>query len=169
VELADRALVGDPQDVDALLVRARIHLLARRLKLAIADLEQAVRVSPNDLAALQLLAQAQKNAGLDSQSAATRERADRSRARRALMDRLTKQIDAQPSDPEPRWRLGQVAMEAEMDVLAYQSFQAALDLDPGYRPAREALAKLRGRPGFDRRSVVSVPKPVMGKARPARP
>src|SRR5207244_9413767 len=100
--------------------------LARRPNRAIPDLEAAVRVKPNDVAALQLLAQVQKTIGLTGEAAATQERADRSRDRRALMDRLTKAIDARPDDPDPRWRMGQAAMEGEMDVLAYQSFPAAL-------------------------------------------
>jgi hypothetical protein len=30
-----------------------------------------------------------------------------------------------------------------MDVLAFQCFQAALDLKPGYRPALEAIEEMR--------------------------
>ena len=51
-----------------------------------------------------------------------------------LMDKLTKVIDQHPDDPEPRWQMGQAAMEGEMYTLAYQCFQAALDLDPGFSP-----------------------------------
>jgi hypothetical protein len=80
------------------------------------------------------------------------------------MDRLAKAIDARPDDPEPRWRMGQAAMEAEMDVLAYQSLQAALDLDPNYQPARAALAALRSRKGFDPTSLGRPQLPSSGKS-----
>jgi cytochrome c-type biogenesis protein CcmH/NrfG len=69
------------------------------------------------------------------------------------MDRLTKVIDQRPEDPEPRWRMGQAAMDGEMYVLAYQCFQAALYIDPHYKPALDALATLRSRPGFDPAAV----------------
>jgi tetratricopeptide (TPR) repeat protein len=169
VELAGRALAGDPESFDALLVRARIHFVARRMKRAIADLEQAIRVKPNDVAALQLLAQAQKTLGLMREAAETQERAERSRARIALMDRLTKVIDERPLDPEPRWRMGQAAMDGEMYVLAYQSFQAALDLDPSFQPARRALETLRTKKGFDYTALAGAQLQITGKPAPPRP
>jgi tetratricopeptide (TPR) repeat protein len=149
VELANRALTGDPHNIDARLVRARIHFRSRRMKLAIADLEAAVGVKPDDVGALQLLAQAQKTMGQTREAAASQKRADQLRDRRILMDQLSKAIEARPDDPEPRWRMGQAAMEAEMYVLADQSFQAALDLDPSYQPARTALERLRTQKGFE--------------------
>jgi tetratricopeptide (TPR) repeat protein len=151
--LADRALDGDPNNFDALLVRARLRFLSRRLKLAIADLEKAVQVKPNDVATLQLLQQSQRNLGLTKEAARTLERADRARDRIALIDRLTKVIDKRPDDPEPRWRIGQAALEGEMYILAHQCFQAALDLDPSCKPARDGLASLRSQKGFDYQAV----------------
>jgi predicted Zn-dependent protease len=153
MELARRALAADPANFDALMVRARGHALTRQARPAIDDLEKALAAKPNDRAALQLLSQVQRSAGLVRESKATQERADRARERIELMDRLTKVIDQQPKDPEPRWRLGQAAMDGEMYVLAYQCFQAALYLDPHYKPARDALETLRSRPGFDPAAV----------------
>src|SRR5262249_49434848 len=95
-ELANRAHTGDPGNVDALLVRAHIHFRSRRVQLAIADLEAAIRVKPDDIGALQLLAQAQQSIGQTQEAAANRQRADQSRERRALMDQLSKAIEARP-------------------------------------------------------------------------
>src|SRR5262249_47754943 len=127
--------------------------LTHRPRPAIEDLEKALAVSPNDRAALQLLSQVQRSIGLTRESRATQERAERARERIALMDRLSKFIDQHPDDPEPRWRMGQAAMDAEMYVLANQCFQAALSIDPSYKPARDALETLRSRPGFDPAAV----------------
>jgi tetratricopeptide (TPR) repeat protein len=151
--LAGRSLAADPTNFDALLVRARVHALTHQPRAAIEDLEKAVAVKPNDRSALQLLSQVQRSAGLTREARATQERAERARERIELMDRLTKVIDQHPEDPEPRWRMGQAAMDGEMYVLAYQCFQAALYLDPNYKPARDALGTLRSRPGFDPASV----------------
>jgi tetratricopeptide (TPR) repeat protein len=161
---ADRALAGDPDNFDALLVRARLHFLSRRTKLAIADLETAVRVKPNDLPTLQLLLQAQKSLGMTKEAEKTQELADHARTRIALMDSLSKAIDQHPEDPKPRWEMGQAAIEGEMYTLAYQCFQAALDLDPKYTPAREGLEVLRTKKGFDYQAAIKMQLQVPGAA-----
>jgi predicted Zn-dependent protease len=167
-KLADRALASDSREFDALLVRARLHFLSQQPRLAIADLEQAGKARPNDLATLQLLLQLQSSLGMTREAAVTQERADRARARITLMDRLAKVIAQRPEDPEPRWGMGQAAMEGEMYVLAYQCFQAALDLDPKYKPAREALESLRSRKDFDYEAMVRSQLQVPGKPQPPR-
>ena len=79
-----------------------------------------------------------------------------------------KLIDQHPGDPEPRYRMGHAAMEGEMNVLAYQSFQAALDIDPRYEPARIALRKLRTEKKFNPQTMLES-KPRFTAARPANP
>jgi tetratricopeptide (TPR) repeat protein len=151
--LARRALTIESTNFDALLVRARVRALSHQSELAIGDLEKAILVKPGDRAALQLLAQVQMSTGRTEEARATQVRANRARDRIELMDRLTRLIDQRPEDPEPRFRMGQAALEGEMYVLAYQCFQAALDLDPNYQPARDALQTLRSQKGFDPTSL----------------
>jgi predicted Zn-dependent protease len=143
LDLADRALALDPDNFDARLARARVHNLAGRADRALADLEEAARIKPNDLGALQLLAQVQSRLSLTAEAEASRARFRKASDRVALMDRLTREIHQRPEDPEPRWRMGQAAAEGGMHTLAVQCYQAALDLDPNYTPAREALAALQ--------------------------
>jgi tetratricopeptide (TPR) repeat protein len=145
LDLADGALASDPESFDARLVRAQIHHREGRPEQALADLESATRINPNHVGALQLLAQVQTRLGRSDQAKATLERTRKTRERLALMDRLTREIHEKPDDPEPRWRMGQAAVEGGMETLAYQCFQAALDVDPTYGPAREALDELRER------------------------
>jgi tetratricopeptide (TPR) repeat protein len=168
-KLADRALAGEPNNFDALLVRARLSALTPEPKLAIADLEKAILVKPNNSAALQLLSHVQMRLGLTSEASATLERSKRARERIEMMDRLTKIIDQRPEDPEPRWRMGQAAAEGNMHVLAYQCFQAALDLDPNYQPAKSALEKLRSLKGFDPTSLAGQQLQASGKSRAGEP
>jgi predicted Zn-dependent protease len=149
LKLAGRALAVDSDNFDALLVQSRAHALLHQPELAVEELEKAVQVKPNDRPALQLLSQLQMSLGRTDHARATQERAKRAEARIELMDQLTKVIDQHPEDPEPRWRMGQAAMEGNLNVLAYQCFQAALDLDPNYQPARHALQSLRSRKGID--------------------
>jgi tetratricopeptide (TPR) repeat protein len=166
-ELADRALVVNPDEFPALLVRARLRFLAHRANLAIADLQKADAIKPNDVPTLQLLVLAQRSLGLTSEAAATQARADLARDRVVRMDKLSRQISRRPDDPEPRWGMGKEAMEAKMYALAYQCFQAALDLDPGYQPARADLQALRANKDFDYQAAVRSQLQMPGK--PVRP
>ncbi|WP_158633627.1 tetratricopeptide repeat protein [Tautonia sociabilis] len=142
LDYADRCLAIDPSRSDALLTRARIHRAFGRADLALADAEDAVRLAPNDPAALNFLALAEAAAGFSERSQATSARHRDLVARIARMHELTDQIQANPDDPEPRWRLGLEALEAGEIELARQSFQAALALQPDCPPALQGLAAL---------------------------
>jgi tetratricopeptide (TPR) repeat protein len=167
--LANLALASDPKNFDALLVRARIRVLSRLPLDALADLEKAVQINPNKVAALQLLLQVQTSLGKTAEAAQTNAQAHRTRERIVLMDQLAKTVHQRPNDPEPRYRMGRAALDGKLYVLAYQSFQAALDLDSNFKPAREALEQLRELEGFDYRSVVASPTQVMGRNQATRP
>lgn len=143
VELASRALITDPVNVHALLVRARVRLASGHPEQALVDAERGAATHPNDLGALQLLAQVESRLGMTERASATMERHRRANARTVLIGRLTEQIARNPDDPEPRCRLGQAAVEGGAYVLAGRCFQAALDLNPNYQPARDALIALQ--------------------------
>jgi hypothetical protein len=53
--------------------------------------------------------------------------------------------------------------------LAFQCFQAALDLDPNYQPARNALEELRSLKGFDPSSLAGPQLQALGKPRARDP
>jgi tetratricopeptide (TPR) repeat protein len=146
VRLIERALKADADNVDALLTRARLHNLARRLDDELADLEHVLRVNPNHLAALQLLVQVRTRLNQPELAAEAKTRWTATKERLAMMDRLVRDITQRPEDPELRYRMGQAALEGKMYTLADQCFQAALDVSPKYKPARDALQKLRTDP-----------------------
>jgi tetratricopeptide (TPR) repeat protein len=152
--LANRALELDPDNLDALVVRARIRFANRDPLQARQDLLRAVRVNPNDAGTLQLLAQVERSLGLHDEAEKRIMEAEQARNRLARIEQLTHEIEQRPEDPEPRWRLGEVALEGRLYTLAYQCFQASLDLDPSFRPAREALARLRSRDDFHEEEVM---------------
>jgi predicted Zn-dependent protease len=147
--LANRSLTSDPSGFDALLTRARVRLTRRELELARHDLEKALAIRAHDVGALQLMAQVEWALGLAKESESSQRRAERSRQRIALMDRLTREIAQSPNDPRPRWEMGQAAIDGEMYSLAYECFQAALDLDPGFQPARDGLRTLSVEKNYD--------------------
>jgi tetratricopeptide (TPR) repeat protein len=143
VALADRALARDPGSLEALLTRARARVVRGRWEQALPDAERARSASPNDLGALQLLQKIQTKMGLTERAAATQAERVRAQDRIESMNRLNKEIDLHPEDPELRWKMGQMACEAGSHLLAGRCFGAALALDPNYRRARESLAALQ--------------------------
>lgn len=141
--LADRALAIEPNNPEALLTRARLHHAASRFEEARVDLERLVDTLPNHVAALNLLGQVQARLGLTEEAAQTALRRKKAGDRLVLMDALTKEMSLKPNDPEPRYRMGAVALEGRQFELAANCFQAALALDPDHGPAQKALDALK--------------------------
>jgi len=141
--LAQRALVGDQENVMALEARARVHVVRAHWEKALPDAERAVAAEPNNRAALQLLLQIQARMGLTEQAAATRGKLKETQERIELMDRLAEEIRLAPDDPQLPWKMGQMAFQAGSFLLAGRCFEAALALDPNFQPARDSLAALQ--------------------------
>jgi len=149
MHFAERTLEIDPEDVEALVLRAQSLREAGRLQEALRDAEHGVIRDANNLAALTLLAAIEGALGWNERAAATSARQRRARERAEQIRDLKEQIARRPGDAEPRWRMGQLAADGGMTVLAVNSFRAALAVDPSCGPARQgllALDQLRSRP-----------------------
>jgi uncharacterized protein HemY len=109
-------------------------------------LKKAVSAKPNQPQVLQLLMQAQAQQGKAREAAETKRKFQSVTDRIVKMDKLTKEISQKPDDPKPRYEMGLVAVDGKMQVLAEQCFRAALDIDPKFELARQALEAL-GKPG----------------------
>ena len=141
-EYAEKAISLNPDEPNALLALARSAILNNKPGNAEEFLLKANRVRPNQQPVLQLLMQAQARQGKTREAAATKSEFQKLSARIVRMDKLTQEINLKPDDPRPRHELGLLALEGNMQVLAEQCFKAALDLDPNFTPAREALEKM---------------------------
>jgi tetratricopeptide (TPR) repeat protein len=139
---AELALDLDPDDAEALVTRSEYLRRQGRTQEALGFAERAVKLAPNDLSALNILAQIQGAMGMTDRAAATsaRHREARDRAERIAV--LRQEIQKRPEDPEPRWRMGEIAAKGGMKTLAVNSFRAALALDPQCQPAQAGLAAL---------------------------
>ena len=141
--LADRALARDPENAHALRARARSYVARTQWQQALPCAERAAAASPNDVGMLQLLLIIETRLGLTERAAATQANLTRARERVQAMNELMEAIARQPDDPQLPWKLGRLAQESGMILLASGCFEAALSLDPAFRPAREDLAALR--------------------------
>ncbi len=158
--LADRALGPDPGNPDAALARVQCLVARSRWQEASAAAERALATMPNDISILRLLRIAQTRLGLAERAAATLAREDRAQKRTRLMVELTEQLNSHADDPEIRWRMGQLAVEAGSILVAYRCFEACLALDPNYRPARDGLAALKAaHPELARSPSAAAPRP----------
>lgn len=143
---ADRALALDADSFDARLVRAKVGFRAGDLTPALADAERAAASRPNDLGALNLLAQIETQLGMTARAARTSALRQKSEDRSLRMGRLMKEINLHPDDPGLRWEMGHAAAEGGSVELAARCYRAALALDPGFQPARDSLAALGATP-----------------------
>jgi len=138
----ERALFQDPDHREGLLLRARALFGKGRTREALRDAERALALGPMDLGALHLVGLIQSALGLKERAAQTVARRREVGQRLTRIDELSQEIAQRPNDPEPRWRLGRVAVEAGMTSLAVQCYQAALAQDPNCEPARQGLREL---------------------------
>jgi tetratricopeptide (TPR) repeat protein len=143
IALAEHSLARDPKNLDALLTRARAHVVQGQWERALPDAERARDAYPNDLGSLQLLQKIQTKLGLTDRAAVTQAERVQAQDRIALMNRLNDEINLHPDDPKLLCTMGQTAWEGGSFLLASRCFDAALALDPNLQQARASLAALR--------------------------
>jgi len=146
VKQANQALAIDPDEPNSLLAKAQIAFLGNDAPAAEAFLKKALAARPNQPPMLQLLMQAQARQGKTAEAAATKQQFQAVSRRILQMDKLSKRISQEPDNPQPRYEMGQLAVEGDMKVLAEQCFRAALGIDPNFAPARTALESLQNKP-----------------------
>jgi len=141
-QLVRRALDNDPQHRDALLVQADLVLQAGDAAQAAEFLERAVEAHPRDDLVRYRLAQVYRRLGRDDraeeQAAAMRELRELGKQFTKLHERAFNDL----SDPQLRYEIGVMANRLGRPLLARGWFEAALTLDPGHQPSREALLEL---------------------------
>jgi type IV pilus assembly protein PilF len=137
-----RALAIKPDYRQALLLHARLLFRQGHWREALPEAQKASAQDPNDLPTLTLLSAIQSALGSTEQSRQTFAHKQEVQQRDLLMAKLQEEIMNNPQAPEPRWRLGQLAAQANMRPLAIQCYQAALAQAPDFTPARQALLEL---------------------------
>lgn len=138
----ERALALDPDHRQALILHARLLFGQGRRREALPEAERACSLDPNDVSTLTLLSTIQTSLGLREEAEKTLALKDQVKQRTELMEKLSREIMEHPELPEPRWRLGQLALQGNMTSLAIQSYLGALAQAPSYEPARRALLDL---------------------------
>jgi tetratricopeptide (TPR) repeat protein len=136
------ALALDRDHRQALVLHARLLFRQGRRQEALTSAERACSLEPNDVPTLTLLSSIQSSLGLKQEAQETLALKREVEERSARMEQLSREILQNPHAPEPRWRLGQLAAQANMKPLAIQSFQAALAQAPDFEPAQKALLEL---------------------------
>jgi tetratricopeptide (TPR) repeat protein len=147
VGFLDRTLAIDPDRRDALVLQARLHLRQGHPREALSAAERASALDPSDVAALGLLSSIQATMGRKQDAARTLNQRQVVERRNQQIEDLLREILEKPKDLDLRCRLGRLAQQSGRTLMATQSYQAALALDPNCQPARQGLIDLGVPPG----------------------
>jgi len=145
IQELDLVLAVAPDHLRALLQRGTLELESGNIEAAIGSFSIAAKKHPMDYTAHFKLSQAlrrgEKNEEADKEAA----EADRIRIIREKFAELHQQAAAKPEDASLRFELGKTALALQMDSVAENWYRAALQMDPKFEPARDALRQFEAK------------------------
>jgi tetratricopeptide (TPR) repeat protein len=140
VQLVDDVLVRQPQFAAALSLRGRLALKNGQLEEAENCLRQALRHNPMDHRARYSLILCLEQSGQEEAAQQQRRQLQQMEEDVARFhDIVTKEIAQRPTDPALHCDLGQLLLRAGQREEGLRWLQSALQLDPNYAPARQAV------------------------------
>ena len=138
----------------ALLERGRMLVQAGRPAEAEDWLRRAVQALPRNYQASFALADALEKEGKGDEAKAQRERADQMKDRDERFTELTtRQMNVRPRDPALHCEVGRLFLERGNRPAGERWLLSALQLDPHYRPAHEALAQFYQEQGDEEKAA----------------
>jgi predicted Zn-dependent protease len=141
-QLLDALLAADPRNLGALKEQGRLELEAGRGSEAERWLRQALDLDQADRETHHLLTQALRQQGKEEPARAQQEEADRVLADLTRLGViLNVEMSARPRDPALCCELGTLYMRYGKREQGIRWLQRALQCDPHYQPARQALAE----------------------------
>lgn len=141
--LLDDLLATSPDDPAVLAVRGMVALQAGRADEAVRFSQRVLARIPSDLDALNTLAQAMTQLGRTDEAKQYRDRLAAAQKDLDELGEVTRAVARAPRDPEPRYRAGVILLRNGMRDGGVRWLESALAEDPGYEPARKALAEAR--------------------------
>lgn len=133
-------LAVNPDNWMALLERGKLAVQQDRPDLGLPDLRRADALAPPDTSPTALVA-CLLALGKRDEARKYQEKADRILAERKRMSELGDRIRETPNDPDPRSELGRLLLQVGKQREGVHWLRTALEKDPKYRPAHEALAQ----------------------------
>jgi tetratricopeptide (TPR) repeat protein len=140
VRLVDDVLAGQPEFAPALSLRGQLALNSGQLPEAAAWLRQALRHNPRDHRARYSLVLCLQKSGQEEEARQEGQQLQQREQDLARFNEIvTKEIAQRPTDPALHCTLGQILLRGGQEEEGLRWLQSALQLDPRYPPARQAL------------------------------
>jgi tetratricopeptide (TPR) repeat protein len=141
VRLVDEVLSRKPNFPAALALRGQLAFRQEEFDAAADWLRQAVRYNPADHRARYNLALSLKRTGrADEAQEYMRQFEEMEKNLARFNEIVTSEIAKRPADPALHCELGQILLKSGQRDEGVRWLQSALQIDPGYAPARRALA-----------------------------
>jgi tetratricopeptide (TPR) repeat protein len=148
-QLLERLAAEHPQDAQVLLERGNLALQRGEATEAEPWLRRAAALAPSDYQVNYALFQCLHSRGEEAEAGALRARVRQMEADLLRMDALTEELQRRPYDAALRCEIGQLFLRNGEPREGELWLKGALQVDPGHRPAHQALARYyegRGEP-----------------------
>lgn len=139
-QMLDALVSEQPQHAGILTERGRLAREEGHPHQAAEWLRRAVALAPHDREALYNLCQCLESSGSEDEVRCYKQRFERADADLKRLGQLTKDVLREPQNPALRCEGGLIFLHNGEEEEGVRWLQHALHLDPGYRPAHEALA-----------------------------
>lgn len=138
--LLDRLLALRPDHARGWLLRGQLQLDRDEPTAALDSLLQAVQAAPFDPQINHVLATTLRLLRRDAEAAEYERKQQQIEADWRRLEELTKELIAEPNDPNRRYEAGMICLRLGQDQRGVHWLLSALLLDPHHQPTRKALA-----------------------------
>jgi tetratricopeptide (TPR) repeat protein len=137
----DELFAREPEHAGGLYLRAQLALNGGAPEEALGLLRRADELAPHQTDVIASLALACRQLGRADDARRYEQRLEELRGRLDRLDRLRRQVRAEPDKPSPRYEAGVLCLEVGRDEEAGRWLLSVLRLAPDHRPTHRALAE----------------------------
>jgi Tfp pilus assembly protein PilF len=151
-EILDKLLAIQKDDPAVLLLRAQVDLALDAPQEALTRVRRAQVLAPREAEVLLVLTEVLRRMDRADEALRYERQLEELHKQYRKLDDLTKEAFTKPTNPEPRYEAGALAMSLGRRAEAFRWYRGVLQIDPNHRATCRALANLYATEGDARRA-----------------